>query len=171
MEWGKEASAPGDGCAKPRRRESSFCAVLLLSLCLRSHPLLFNVWNIPGSILSFPDVSLGLGPEEPEGPLSEMGGDKQSKLAGRRMAQLVETDSSSGARGDLCAGALGCQSMLLRVSLPAVLGSVGFSLRRMGLLLSQEIEAKRLDYLQTFAYGSMVSMWNSASSIFIFKKE
>lgn len=132
-------------------------------LCLRSHPLLFNVWNIPGSILSFPDVSLGLGPEEPEGPLSEMGGDKQSRLAGRRMAQLVETDSSSGA--------LGCQSMLLRVSLWAVLGSVGFSLRRMGLLLSQEIEAKHLDYLQTFACGSMVSMWNSASSIFIFKKE
>lgn len=72
MEEGeKEALANGNCCVTLRNRESSFCTVLLFSLCLRSHPLLFNLWNIPGSILSFPDIRLGLELEGSEGVLSE----------------------------------------------------------------------------------------------------
>lgn len=84
MEEGREAPAHHRCCVR-LRIENSFCAVLLLSHCLRSHPLLFNLWNIPGSILSFPDLSPGLGLEGSEGLLLETGGG-QIEL----MAQLVE---------------------------------------------------------------------------------
>lgn len=75
-------------------KQNFFCVVLLLSHCLWSHPLLFNLRNIPRSILSFPDRSPGLGREGSEGLLCEPREDKQSKLA----VQLVAVDSSSGAR-------------------------------------------------------------------------
>lgn len=75
MEEGREAPAPHSCCVK-LSVEISFCAALLLSHCLRSHPLLFNLWIIPGSILSFPDLSPGLGLEGSEGLLSETGEDK-----------------------------------------------------------------------------------------------
>lgn len=97
----KEASAHGNCGGTLRNRGSSFCAVLLFFLCLRTHPLLFDLWNIPGSILSFPDMSLGLGLEGSEGGLlSETRGDGWSSSTVGHMAQLVETHASSGARWD-----------------------------------------------------------------------
>jgi hypothetical protein len=58
-EWRREEenAAPCDCCVNPRNGESFF-RVVLLSLCLQPHPQLFNLKNIPGSNLSFPDMSL-----------------------------------------------------------------------------------------------------------------
>lgn len=78
----EENSAPGD------------CCVILVTqrLCvafiryLWSHPPLFDLRNIPGSILSFPDMSLGL--EDSEGFLSQTGQDRHDLSGGQCMARL-----------------------------------------------------------------------------------
>lgn len=104
-EWRRvENSAPGVCCVNPRHTET------LCVACIRylwSHPLLFDLRNIPGGILSFPDMSLGL--EDSEGFLSQKGQGRQSLSGGQCMAQLQATGFIS-ARWETCA--FGGSSML-----------------------------------------------------------
>ena len=104
-----------------------FCAVLLLSLCLQSRPLLFNLWSIPGSSLSFPEMSLGLGLKTLwESCLRHGTTNSANWVRGTWLSWLSRTPRR-GARWDLCATELWDAE-------PAALGTFSGSFENCGML-------------------------------------